>query len=35
MEKPVIRTVPHLPEEKVLEAMLLEEYQQRKKQYGR
>lgn len=31
MEKPVVRTIPHLPEEKVLEDMLLKEYQQKHK----
>lgn len=37
MEKPLVRTIPHLPEEKELENLLHEEYAKNKgmKKYGR
>lgn len=37
MEKPLVRTIPHLPEEKELENLLREEYRKthKGKEYGR
>ncbi|MBR7143374.1 MAG: hypothetical protein IKD10_00400 [Lentisphaeria bacterium] len=37
MEKPLVRVIPHLPEEKELENLLREEYAKNKgmKKYGR